>query len=70
MLPTYHYIVPPNACLKKKTRPMQGTVAVLRTLRITVSYCPEIANHCFLSYILKNNKKWFSTSKTPETAGC
>lgn len=72
MRPTYHYIVPPNACLKerkKKTRPMQGAVAILRPFRIAVSYCPEIANHCFLSYILKHKKR-LSTSKTPETAGC
>lgn len=61
MVPTYHYIVPPNACLgkkkKKKIRPMQGTVAILSPLRIPVSYYPEIANHCFLSYILKNQNR-------------
>lgn len=38
---------------KRKIHPMQGTVAILRPFRITVSYYPEIANHCFLSYILK-----------------
>lgn len=35
----------------------------------SLSYCPEIANQCFLSYILKNKKR-LPISKTPETAGC
>lgn len=49
---------------KKKIHPMQGTVAILRPFRISVSYYPEIANHCFLSYIFKKkkNKKKLSTS--------
>lgn len=40
---------------------MQGTVAMLRPFGTIVSYYSEIANHCFLSYTLKNKKK-LSTS--------
>lgn len=37
---------------------MQGTVAILRPFGTTVSYYPEIANHCFLSYTLKIRKSF------------
>lgn len=61
----------PSKCLleKKKIRPMQGTVAVLSPFRITVSYSPEIANHCFLSYTSENKKK-HPTSSTAEITSC
>lgn len=62
----------PSDCLhvkKKKYRPVHRAVAIPSPFRITVSYCPEIANHCFLSYVLKNKKR-LSTFKTPETVGC
>lgn len=68
MVPTYHYIVPPNASWKKKIHPTQGTVAILRPFRITVSYYPEIANRGFLSYVLKN-KKELSTSLNSRNSG-
>ena len=61
MVPTYHDIVPPNACSGKKQNktilPMQGSTAVLSPFRIPVSYYLEIANHCFLSYTLKRKRR-------------
>lgn len=69
MVLTYHYIVPPNSCLEKKKfaqckEPWQY-LAHLESL----SYSPEIANHCFLSYTSENKKKR-PTSSTPEITGC